>query len=63
MLAFDAAADVVLADGTTCTVEAPESHIRAKGYKHAAATAAATGASGAYGYNSNLDASNGAAER
>lgn len=31
VLAFDAMADVVLSDGTTCTVEAPESHVRTKG--------------------------------
>lgn len=36
VLAFDATAEVVLSDGTTCTVTAPESHVRAKGYKHAA---------------------------
>lgn len=35
MLAFHAAAEVMLSDGTTCTVNAPESQIRAKGYKHA----------------------------
>lgn len=37
VLAFDATAAVVLSDGTTCNVEAPESHIRAKGFKHAVA--------------------------
>lgn len=35
ILPFDAMAAVVLSDGTTCSVEAPESQIRAKGYKHA----------------------------
>ena len=64
VLAFDASALVVLSDGTTCEVEAPESHVRAKGYKHAVASSgSSTGASGAYGYQSNLDASNGAVER
>lgn len=40
MLAFDAAAEVELSDGTVCTVNAPTSHIRAKGYKHAVPDAA-----------------------
>lgn len=35
LLTFDATAAVVLADGTTCTVEAPSSLVRAKGYKQA----------------------------
>ena len=30
-MAFDAEAAVMLADGTSCTVEAPESLVRAKG--------------------------------
>lgn len=60
VLGFDAEADVVLSDGTTCTVEAPTSQVRAKGYNHAVA---ANAGNGVYGYNSKLDANGGLAQR
>lgn len=39
LLVFDAAADLVLADGTTCTVEPLNSIVHVKGYKYAAVEA------------------------
>lgn len=54
MLAFDAAAELTLSDGTTCTVEAPHSLVRAKGYKHAVPDSQVQG--GSYRMLSRLDA-------
>ena len=60
VMAFDATANVVLSDGTICAVNAPESHVRTKGYKHAVAPLPTAGV---YGYSSYLDATDGAQER
>lgn len=35
MLAFDATAQLTLSDGSSCNVVAPQSLVRAKGFKHA----------------------------
>ena len=61
VLSFDAAASVVLSDGTTCAVEAPESLVRAKGYKHAVPPPGDNLLT--YGVWSRLDGSNGFVEK